>query len=205
MDDAQPRLHPELVLTVIATSKSTVLGLRLDHDRRAWVEAAAAQAGLTVRGFFEGLIDRARIETSGEGLEAHPDISGAGLPDGGDTTTVTGVPGDEATAGPRGIGETSTPSDEAERGDLGITFRTADHNGRPTPRPMPEVPRLLLLPGQVIGAASSATAVLIESGGRCIRDTWRVFLVTLLQGDEDDESFASRAVRPGRRVPTNRS
>jgi hypothetical protein len=40
----------------------------------------------------------------------------------------------------------------------------------------------LLLPGQVLGAASSATATLIESGGRCVRDTWRAFVVALFQG-----------------------
>ena len=44
----------------MATSKSTVLGIRLDHDRRAWVEAAAAEEGVTVRGLFEQMIDRAR-------------------------------------------------------------------------------------------------------------------------------------------------
>ena len=41
--------HGPVLLTPIATSKSTVLGVRLDHDRRAWLEAAAARHGVTVR------------------------------------------------------------------------------------------------------------------------------------------------------------
>lgn len=44
----------------IATTKTTVLGIRLDHDRRTWVEDAAAREGVTVRAYFEGLIDQAR-------------------------------------------------------------------------------------------------------------------------------------------------
>ena len=48
----------------MVTSKSTVLGLRLDHDRRAWVEAEAARRGVTVRVLFEGLIDGAQAGRS---------------------------------------------------------------------------------------------------------------------------------------------
>jgi hypothetical protein len=51
----------------MATTKSTVVGIRLDHERRAWVEAEAARLGVSVRGFFEGMIDEAR---SGEQAEA---------------------------------------------------------------------------------------------------------------------------------------
>ncbi len=41
----------------MATTKSSVLGLRIDHDRRAWVEAEAARQGLTIRTLFEGFIE----------------------------------------------------------------------------------------------------------------------------------------------------
>ena len=44
----------------MATTKSTVVGIRLDHERRAWVEAEAARLGVSVRGLFEGMIDEAR-------------------------------------------------------------------------------------------------------------------------------------------------
>ena len=43
----------------MATTKSTVVGIRLDHERRAWVEAEAARLGVSVRGLFEGMIDEA--------------------------------------------------------------------------------------------------------------------------------------------------
>lgn len=58
----------------------------------------------------------------------------------------------------------------------------AAHHTPSLPHATPDVPRALLLPGQVLGAASSATATLIESGGRCVRDTWRAFVVALFQG-----------------------
>jgi hypothetical protein len=166
------------VLTPIATSKSTVLGLRLDHDRRAWVEAAAAQAGLSVRGFFEGLIDRARLEGTGGGVEDEPVPSDAGV-----------HPGDELATGDEPTAEGAAGSGARPRvawGEPAERARGRTGPWRPAPRPAPEVPRLLLLPGQMLGAATAATATLIESGGRCLRDSWRVFLVTLWEGDEDD-------------------
>ena len=59
----------------MATTKSTVVGIRLDHERRAWVEAEAARLGVSVRGLFEGMIDEAR---SGEQAEADRAIAGLG-------------------------------------------------------------------------------------------------------------------------------
>ncbi len=50
------------MLSPIATTKSSVLGLRLDNDRHAWVEATAIEQGVSVRAVFEALIDRARAE-----------------------------------------------------------------------------------------------------------------------------------------------
>ena len=59
----------------MATSKSTVVGIRLDHDRRAWVEAEAARLGVSMRGLFEGMIDEAR---GGGPAEASRAIAGLG-------------------------------------------------------------------------------------------------------------------------------
>lgn len=58
----------------MVTSKSTVLGLRLDHDRRAWVEAEAARRGVTVRVLFEGLIDGAQAGRSAGTDEGAADV-----------------------------------------------------------------------------------------------------------------------------------
>jgi hypothetical protein len=46
----------------IASSKTTVLGIRLDHERRAWVEATAARRGISVRALVEEMIDGSRVE-----------------------------------------------------------------------------------------------------------------------------------------------
>ena len=59
----------------MATTKSTVVGIRLDHERRAWVEAEAARLGVSVRGLFEGMIDEARTEGRAEASRA---IAGLG-------------------------------------------------------------------------------------------------------------------------------
>jgi hypothetical protein len=58
----------------MATTKSTVLGFRLDHERRAWVEGEAARRGVTVRVLFEGLIDQA--QAAGSGTTAIPGETG---------------------------------------------------------------------------------------------------------------------------------
>ncbi len=60
----------------MATTKSTVVGIRLDHDRRAWVEAEAARRGVSVRALFEGMIDGARTgETADDAARV---IAGSG-------------------------------------------------------------------------------------------------------------------------------
>lgn len=121
-----------------------------------------------MRGFFESLIDRARLEASGG------------------STAVDAPPG---APGFRANGEVAPDDVDAvaplDEGGMqpGAGPGTA---GRQRPRPRPEVPRVVLLPGQVLEATTSATATLIESGGRCLRDAWRVFFVTLLQSDAHD-------------------
>jgi hypothetical protein len=43
----------------MTSSKTTVLGIRLDHERRGWIEAEAARQGLSIRAYFERMIDKA--------------------------------------------------------------------------------------------------------------------------------------------------
>ena len=50
------RLRRWLVLAPVATTKSSVLGLRLDNERRTWVEAIAAEQGVSVHAVFEALM-----------------------------------------------------------------------------------------------------------------------------------------------------
>jgi hypothetical protein len=45
----------------MTSSKTTVLGIRLDHERRAWIEAEAARQGVSIRAYFESMIDEARL------------------------------------------------------------------------------------------------------------------------------------------------
>ena len=59
----------------MATSKSTVVGIRLDHERRAWAEAEAERRGVSMRGLFEGMIDEARTGSRAEATQA---IAGLG-------------------------------------------------------------------------------------------------------------------------------
>jgi hypothetical protein len=64
-DALTPCLHERatgLAFSAIASSKTTVVGVRLDHDRRAWLEAEAERQGMTVRALFERMIDEARAE-----------------------------------------------------------------------------------------------------------------------------------------------
>ncbi len=75
----------------MATTKSTVMGIRLDHDRRAWVEAEAARLGVSVRGLFEAMIDAARIGDTAEATLATPGL-GSAVPG-----SVTDQPADQTT------------------------------------------------------------------------------------------------------------
>lgn len=48
-------------VNAMTSSKTTVLGIRLDHERRGWIEAEAARQGLSIRAYFERMIDEARV------------------------------------------------------------------------------------------------------------------------------------------------
>jgi hypothetical protein len=131
----------------MATTKSTVVGIRLDHERRAWVEAEAARLGVSVRGFFEGMIDEAR---SGEQAEADRAIAGLGS---AGPSQVTGQPADEMP--PTDTPRQSTPSEQLGRVNA------------PPSSPLSGVGSVTAVPGGLIREAFSLTTSLIELGGRC--------------------------------------
>ena len=123
----------------MSSSKSTVVGVRLDHDRRAWVEAEAGRRGITVRVLFEEFIDRAR---TGE-----TDTPPRSLTDGETLSAVTPAP--EFDAAPTGDGP-----------------RSAASSSRPWP--CSEMARLPGLPGAAMRTALSITAALVRVGGGCV-------------------------------------
>ena len=171
--------HGPVLLTPIATTKSTVLGVRLDHDRRAWLEAAAARHGVTVRVLFEEMIDQARSEDAPPARPPTRDALGDDAVD-----WLSGVDGIDLDAGPTGTDDDFPVQGDAE----GVA--AAPHFGSSSSGPAPsglggasfsDVRRLLALPGRVLGAAASLTAAHIEASGRCARDGWRAAAGSLRQ------------------------
>jgi hypothetical protein len=120
----------------MATSKSTVVGIRLDHDRRAWVEAEAARLGVSMRGLFEGMIDEAR---SGGPAEASRAIAGLG----------------SAAPAPAAV----PPAEEAAASG-------SSSNSPSASSPWSGVGAVTALPTGLIREAFSLTASLIELSGR---------------------------------------
>ena len=98
----------------MATTKSTVLGIRLDHDRRAWVEGEAARRGVSVRALFEGMIDGAR---TGETADADRAIAGLG----------SAAPGAGATEHEAEAPAEYSPQEPTEEQTEGV------HTSQPTP------------------------------------------------------------------------
>ena len=135
----------------MATTKSTVVGIRLDHERRAWVEAEAARLGVSVRGLFEGMIDEARAEESESA--AH----------------VAMIPG--SATDPAAMTSTVAASDQEERMKTGAPSSVDAESPPPRRTPAaPSVPGLGLvtgIPGGIARGAFSLTANLIEASGRC--------------------------------------
>ena len=147
----------------MATTKSTVVGIRLDHERRAWVEAEAARLGVSVRGLFEGMIDEAR---SGEKAEADRAIAGLGSAGPGQAAeqSATEMP---ATAGP----EQSAPSDPFGRVNA------------PPSAPWSGVGSVTALPGGLIREGLSLTTSLIELSARCATRRLNNCVLTRRWGD----------------------
>jgi hypothetical protein len=154
----------------MATSKSTVVGIRLDHDRRAWVEAEAARRGVSVRGLFEGMIDGAR---SGEGEDAaDEEVAEA------ESALAPGVgQGSES-----GLGDASTAdvslapaSNSAVNASSAVNAPTtvwadAATQRAPGSAAWPDFGSVTALPGGLVRGAFSVTTGLIKTGGRCARN-----------------------------------
>ena len=139
------------VIRPMVTSKSTVLGLRLDHDRRAWVEAEAARRGITVRVLFEGLIDGAQTgeaaarSSAAAGSEPAP---GPGVDDRA-AELHTSRPGSDAMPAGTSKGSwTSLPSGSS---------------------PWPVIGSVTALPGRLIRGAFSLPTKVIKTSSRCAR------------------------------------
>ena len=130
----------------MATTKSTVVGIRLDHERRAWVEAEAARLGVSVRGLFEGMIDEARSEGVETAAEVPEDTVAA--PASTFSASVDEVP---VSSGP----EESPASEPQPRVNA------------PSSSPWPGVGSVTGLPGGLIREAFSLSTSLLELGGRC--------------------------------------
>jgi hypothetical protein len=139
----------------MATSKSTVVGIRLDHDRRAWAEAEAERRGVSMRGLFEGMIDEAR---TGERADATRAIAGLGsaVP-----AAHSVSPAEEAMA----VTVAQEPSDGALPGSVNAGPPSSS-TPPPAGSPWSGVGAVTALPTGLIREAFSLTASLIELSGR---------------------------------------
>lgn len=139
------------MLSPIATTKSSVLGLRLDNDRRSWVEATAVEQGVSVRAVFEALIDRARAEELAavdtlSGLDHDNGYNAFAVPDGG-------LYRDPRRDGPQ-------------------------EPGHPSTAPMLWIRQVAAFSGHTLGVAGSLVRALVEANGQharaCAHDNWRI-------------------------------
>ena len=142
----------------MATSKSTVVGIRLDHERRAWVEAEAARRGVSVRGLFEGMIDGAR--TDEESDEAKSDAAGSEW-----TLESSGEPRDNGVNGGRAtVDAPITSVDRASRAPSPGVNTPSSPIG---PSLWPDFGSVTALPGGMIRGAISLTTGLVKTSSRC--------------------------------------
>jgi len=133
----------------MATSKSTVLGLRLDHERRAWVEAEAARRGVTVRALFEEFID---------GAQGGETAAGDSVAVGADADSDRGVYGEIAEPAMSSSGPEAGPSQ-------GVNGPWAQPTSHPSLRP--NIGAVTALPGRLVRGAFSLPTNLIKTSGRC--------------------------------------
>ena len=136
----------------MATTKSTVVGIRLDHDRRAWAEAEAARLGVSMRGLFEGMIDEARSREKADAARA---IAGLGSAAAG-SADAQRADADATTPGGGGGGGTG--------GAEGVNSPGSTSAASPA---WPGGGTVTAVPGGLIREAVSLTVSLIELGGRC--------------------------------------
>src|SRR5580704_13753629 len=137
----------------MATTKSTVVGIRLDHERRAWVESEAARLGVSVRGLFEGMIDEARSSEA----EATQDIASLG----------SAAPAQTTAPAAEDVGQRVGPAASAASEQSGGVNASSTSTGGSTSSPWSAAGSVTGVPGSLIREAMSLTASLIELGGRC--------------------------------------
>jgi hypothetical protein len=137
----------------MATTKSTVVGIRLDHERRAWVEAEAARLGVSVRGLFEGMIDEARSEES-PAVTRSEDSPGDRVREFRSSVDEVAVRSRSAGAAPSEQQESGRPGDASAR--------------RPTTlgTSLPGIGSVAGIPCGILRGALSLTTNVIESSGR---------------------------------------
>ena len=133
----------------MATSKSTVLGLRLDHERRAWVEGEAARRGVTVRALFEEFID---------GAQGGEPEAGENVAVSADADSDLGVQGQIAEPATSSSGPEAAPS----QGVNGPWAQPTSH-----PSLWDDIGVVTTLPGRLVRGAFSLPTNLIKSSGRC--------------------------------------
>ena len=138
----------------MATTKSTVVGIRLDHERRAWVEAEAARLGVSVRGLFEGMIDEARSGET-EPAAARPQDPR------GDHVREFRASVDEVAVPAQPGGSASSEQQESARPGAASTRRPT--TSVPS---LPGIGSVAGIPCGILRGALSLTANVIESSGR---------------------------------------
>ena len=138
----------------MATTKSTVVGIRLDHERRAWVEAEAARLGVSVRGLFEGMIDKARSGETEPAVAPSQDPRGDRVREFRSSVDQVAVPSHSGA---------TAPSEQQESARPGNTSTL-----RPTPSgpSLPGIGSVAGIPCGILRGALSLTANVIESSGR---------------------------------------
>ena len=153
----------------MASTKSTVVGIRLDHERRAWVEAEAARLGVSVRGLFEGMIDEAR---SGAAAGAKAESPAAVRP-------AEGSPREDAVAGPESEEESAVARSERVHTDAS-SAGAGSGSGRAV---LSDLGSIAALPGDLLRGACSLTVGLIESSSRCAIKTLSGCVLTRHRGE----------------------
>jgi hypothetical protein len=140
----------------MASTKSTVVGIRLDHERRAWVEAEAARLGVSIRGLFEGMIDEAR---SGESVGATNVGQGAGS----ESSRADG-----GSSGEGGATASDSQDEGAAAARQGVNTDSTSPSGAAAGRTLlPDLGSIAALPGGLLRGACSLTVSVLESSGRC--------------------------------------
>ena len=140
----------------MASTKSTVVGIRLDHERRAWVEAEAARLGVSVRGLFEGMIDEAR--SGGSGAAAGTDVESRST-----ARPAEGQPREGAASRSGSEEKAAGATSDGVHTDASST-RAGMGAGRAV---LSDLGSIAALPGELLRGACSLTVGLIESSSRC--------------------------------------